>query len=140
MALRLIAPAPVAAVAAMMAATGLPTSMRKFTDASRGAATLVLRGFSWAAIDEQGHALATWGAAAEGERFEGWILAAPDLAAPRMLGVLRLAQLTLRQIVQDGAVVFTRVAKGNRSGQRIVRFLGMARTGERHGYEIWERI
>lgn len=141
MALRLVSPAPIGDVAAMMRETGVPLSARKFAGDPLTVAMLHLKsGRSHAALDEAGQAVAAGGyiETAPGV-FEGWFLCRPHAAA-RILTIVRLAQLTLPALGQDGAVkICARVAPGWRPGQRIAAMLGMTMAGVGMGFEIWER-
>lgn len=141
MTLRLVSPAPLADVASMTLQTGVPASVGKYAgDPLAVAAVLIKRGPSFAALDEGGAAIAAGGyVPLAPDHFEGWFLCRPH-ASVRIASIVRLAQLTLPPLAQDGAVKVTgRVAPGWRPGQRIAALLGMARGADDMGYEIWER-
>lgn len=141
MALRLVTPAPLAGVASMTFHTGVPASVAKFAgDPMTVAAILLKRGPSYAAIDEGGDAIAAGGyVPLSPDLFEGWFLCRQH-AGVRILSIVRLAQLTLPPLAQDGQVtVAARVAIGWRPGRRIAALLGMTQQRLGMGYEIWER-
>lgn len=141
MALRLVSPAPLADVADLTRMSGTPASLRKFAGGVVNVATrLVNGGPSYVAYDEGGQAIAAGGYIDLGGGLrEGWFACVPHASA-RILSIVRLAQLTIPPLRQDGAIKVTgRVAPGWRPGQRIARLLGMSKGPIDMGYEIWER-
>jgi hypothetical protein len=85
------------------------------------------QGASYAIRDEQWRAVAVGGFWPDQKFREAWLILAPA-ARPRMLGVIRLARLTLADLPQDDPRPVIALAR-TPEGARIARLLGMSNTG-----------
>ncbi|MGJ0393027.1 MAG: hypothetical protein ACR650_09755 [Methylocystis sp.] len=127
MALALSRPAPVLALAEMLAEDARAHSIDPFLAArmvnSPGEAGQKAK--SYGVIDERGDCLACWGLAPVGPReLFLWFEATSGLA-PRLLEALRLTQLTLPYAAEN-ALVTACVAPGHKPGEKIARWLGLS--------------
>lgn len=63
-------------------------------------------------------------------------LSVRPLARVHMVGLVRLAHLTIARVVQGGCMVFARVRMGDARGQRMARLVGFV-PGRMRNPEIW---
>lgn len=145
--LLLVRPAPLLAAAAMLDPASIPLKFR-----FHGATPLsivqayVAHGRSWGLVDPEGGAIACGGLypmpmpAADGAaRFEAWFLC-QGASAPRLIEIIRWAQLTFKAVAQDGPVeILARVAEGHAPGERLARAIGFRPGGVEAGQRefIW---
>lgn len=144
MTLAVIRPAPLAAMADMLAADGLPVSARKaFSSPQAVARAQGSKGRSWGYLETaSGCCVACAGLFPQGDGggvpvFEAWFLCRPA-ARRHMLAFLRLAHLTLRAALEDGPVeIVARTAALDVPGGRMARLLGFSPAGVEAGAQIW---
>ena len=139
--IRLITPCPVASALRLIEDDPVPPGLVKFAANPRALVIAhIAAGWSWLAETPHGRAVACAGMVpAEDGALEAWLVCGQP-SRKRLLGVIRAAQLTWKEIGQDGPVkIRARVAHGWRPGRRIARLLGMVHARDELGAEVWER-